>query len=65
MTILKSLRSLGIDTDDQISVVRTIRSLALTDTQKNTMLETYLAETDKSLTPDARKASLSFKASSV
>ena len=54
MAVLKSLKSLGIDTDDQISVVRTIRSLALTDSQKEDMLVQYLTELGVALTPEAR-----------
>lgn len=53
MAVLKSLRSLGIDVDDQLSVVRTIRSLALTDLQKTNMLIQYLDEAGKTLSAEA------------
>lgn len=55
MPVVATLKALGVDTDNQISVVRTIRSLAINDSQKQQMLEQYLKERNVPLTTEARK----------
>jgi len=56
MSVLGKFTSLGIDVHDQVSVVRAINGLALTNTQKTLMLRQYLGELQKPLDPDARAA---------
>ena len=49
MAITGTIQTLGVDTEDQLSVVRLVRSLAITDKQKRDMLTQYLRETKQSL----------------
>ncbi len=56
MSIGNKLKSLGVDVHEQISVVRMINALSITDTQKTLMLRQYLTELRLTLDPDAKKA---------
>lgn len=56
LTFLDKFKSLGIDVNNHVSVVRTINGLAISDTQKTTMLRQYLNEIKQPLSPDARTA---------
>ncbi len=58
MAIVENLKILGIDIADQIAVIRMIRSLSLSDIQKNNMLTEYLSETHKTLSEEGKKEAI-------
>lgn len=54
--IINKLKSLGIDINDQVSVIRTINSLVITDAQKTQMLRQYLSELQQTINEKAEQA---------
>ncbi len=56
MAVIDKLKLLGIDVHDQVSVIRVINGLAISDTQKTEMARQYLDEMDYTLSLEARRA---------
>lgn len=54
--VRNKLKSLGIDVHDQVSVIRIINSLAITDAKKAQMLHQYLDESQEKLNTEAGAA---------
>ena len=54
MSVLSSLKSLGVDTDNDVAVVFTIRSFGISDAQKQALLTHYLNERGVTLSAEAQ-----------
>lgn len=53
MAVTKKFKALGVDVHDQVSVVRIINGLSITDVQKTAMLRQYLNEMKLTLSTEA------------